>query len=94
VADDGSAFSQRNRSEIAAGVSDQFKKELAEILKDLSEPDGRGTEATQKRIQQASAAFLEAKSEIKAYREALEDDLQGLNDLLHMCQGAMLRAME
>ncbi|MCL4300741.1 MAG: hypothetical protein KJ077_33700 [Anaerolineae bacterium] len=94
VADDGSAFAARNRAEITAGVIDQFKKELAGLLREFSEPDGRGPQATEKRVKEAGARFLELKQDLKLFQESLGDELQALSDYVQMCQGAMLKAAD
>lgn len=94
VTDDGSAFSRRNKAEIKAGVIDGFKRDLAGLLKEFAEPDGRGPEATARRIKEAGARFLELKQNLKLFQESLGDDLQALADYVQMCQGAMMKAQE
>jgi len=93
VDDDGSAFAARNKAEITDGITNNFKKELAELLKELTEPDGRGLTATQKRASEAGARFLELKQDLKLYQEALGEEIQGLSDMMIMCQNAMLKAI-
>lgn len=94
VADDGSAFAARNKQEIRAGVIDSFKKELAGLLKEFTEPDGRGPQATAKRVKEAGARFLELKGDLKLFQESLGDELQALADYVQMCQGAMMKAQD
>jgi hypothetical protein len=92
VDDDGSAISQRNRAEVAEGVIRQFKTRLTSTMEALTTPDKRGQLATQRRVEQASADFLEIKSSIKLYQETLGEEMQALADMLHMCQTAMFTA--
>jgi hypothetical protein len=94
VTDDGSAFAARNRGEVTEGIVAAFKTRLANILRDLTISDGRGQIATQKRREQAGAEFLEAKSQIKLYQDALQDDLQALQDIFTMTQSAYLGSLD
>lgn len=94
VTDDGSAFAARNRAEITAGVADSFRRDLAGLLREFTEPDGRGTQATARRVKEAGAQFLELKQDLKLYQEALGEELQALSDMMTMCQGAMMKAQD
>lgn len=92
VDDDGSAFGQRNKAEITGGVISSFKKELAGLLKEFSEPDGRGPQATAKRVKAAAVRFLELKDDLKLYQESLGAEMEALDDLTYMVKSAMFKA--
>lgn len=94
VADDGSAFAARNRAEIRAGVIDDFKKDFGKLFDEFAKPDGRGPQATAKRVKEAGERFLDLKEDFKLFQESLGDELQGLADLMKMCQNAMLKALD
>lgn len=92
VADDGSAFSRRNKAEITIGVLNNFKKDLEQLFNEFTRPDGRGPQATEKRVEAAALRFLELKTDLAAYQESLGLELEVLGDLTHMVKNAMLKA--
>lgn len=92
VADDGRAISAANKREIAGSTVSSFKKELAALLEELAKPDGRGPEATARRVKEAGVKFLELKKDLELFRESLGEEMEGLNDLTLMVRNAMIKA--
>lgn len=82
--------------DIKAGAITHFKAALQAVA-DKVAPVLAGTatgKVAEKVNQQAMEAFLEAKTGIAAYREALEDDLGQLDMVLAMAQKAVLKAQQ